>query len=287
MFHIVYETTNKINGKIYVGKHSSHELEDDYLGSGKYLLYAIKKYGRENFSRKNLYVFHSEEEALKKEKEIVTREFCKRKDVYNLSIGGNGNESGKFFVKDQEGNLFYVTREDERFKNGEVKSVHSGKSHYKDKEGKIYYLDSKSETIKKKNLVGIRKGKVTVKDKKGSFYSVSTNDPRYLSGELVGQRKNGRPTTKGRIGITDGRRMKFISKDEKIPEGWRKGSCADYKKIHRIGSTINRRAMNKNGINKFIKKEEIEFYEGRGWKLGKYESKKENILKGGWFLYEQ
>lgn len=50
---IIYKTTNKINGKIYVGQHYTNE-DDGYLGSGMLILKAIKKYGRVNFVRETL-----------------------------------------------------------------------------------------------------------------------------------------------------------------------------------------------------------------------------------------
>lgn len=39
-----------MNGKVYVGKHQTKDLDDTYLGSGKYLNRAIKKHGRENLT---------------------------------------------------------------------------------------------------------------------------------------------------------------------------------------------------------------------------------------------
>jgi hypothetical protein len=52
MKHYIYKTTNLINGKIYIGKRSHENPEKDrYLGSGRVLIQAIKKYGRENFKK--------------------------------------------------------------------------------------------------------------------------------------------------------------------------------------------------------------------------------------------
>lgn len=69
-------------------------IEDDktdfYLGSGKLLKKAIKKYGRENFKKEILFTFFSKEEALLKEAQIVTLEIVNDKKSYNLKIGGEG-----------------------------------------------------------------------------------------------------------------------------------------------------------------------------------------------------
>jgi hypothetical protein len=89
-YHIVYKTTNTINNKIYVGIHSTNNLEDSYLGSGWVLKDAIKKYGRDKFNRELLYVYTTRKEAIKMESIIVDKEFIKRKDTYNLALGGMG-----------------------------------------------------------------------------------------------------------------------------------------------------------------------------------------------------
>lgn len=90
MFHIVYKITNTINNKTYIGKHSTKDLDDGYLGSGLYIKRAVKRYGIEKFKKEILFIYDTPEAALLKEKELVTEEFKNRKDTYNLKIGGRG-----------------------------------------------------------------------------------------------------------------------------------------------------------------------------------------------------
>jgi hypothetical protein len=87
--HIIYQTTNLINKKIYIGYHYQvTSSSDGYLGSGDALLRAISKYGKENFIRETLFTFEDEITALTKERELVNEAFLARKDVYNLTLGG-------------------------------------------------------------------------------------------------------------------------------------------------------------------------------------------------------
>lgn len=90
MFYTIYEITNTINGKIYIGKHQTTNLNDDYYGSGKLIKSAIKKYGKENFKKELLFIFDTEDKMNAKEKEIVTEDFVSRKDTYNTGVGGEG-----------------------------------------------------------------------------------------------------------------------------------------------------------------------------------------------------
>lgn len=89
--HTVYEIKNIINGKIYVGYHRTLDPYDDYYGSGVLINRAIKKYGKENFKKEILFIYENEKEARDKEAEIVNEEFVKRKDTYNLNVGGFGS----------------------------------------------------------------------------------------------------------------------------------------------------------------------------------------------------
>lgn len=87
-YNYLYKITNKINGKIYYGIHSTNKLEDNYMGSGGPLSRAKKKHGIENFEKEIIEFFDNEELMNEAEAKIVTKEFIKRPDVYNAMPGG-------------------------------------------------------------------------------------------------------------------------------------------------------------------------------------------------------
>lgn len=89
-YYLIYQITNNLNHKIYIGKHKTDRLDDDYFGSGKHLKRAQEKYGLENFTKTILFYCANEEEMNLLEKSVVTPEFCAREDVYNMMEGGFG-----------------------------------------------------------------------------------------------------------------------------------------------------------------------------------------------------
>lgn len=89
-FYTIYRITNLLNGKVYIGKHQTENLNDGYMGSGKHIKSAIKKYGLENFEKEILYVLDSKESMDTIEAQLVNESFCARDDVYNIALGGCG-----------------------------------------------------------------------------------------------------------------------------------------------------------------------------------------------------
>jgi group I intron endonuclease len=88
----IYLTTNKINNKKYIGLCS--RIDENYLGSGKLLKAAIKKYGKENFTREILYETNDREELSRKEKEFIEKyNAVVSNDFYNICDGGYGRNS--------------------------------------------------------------------------------------------------------------------------------------------------------------------------------------------------
>lgn len=93
MYYTIYKITNILTNKIYIGKHQTNNLDDEYMGSGKYLKCAIKKYGIEHFSKEILHIFDNEEEMNAKEAELVTKDFVLEDTNYNICVGGQGGWS--------------------------------------------------------------------------------------------------------------------------------------------------------------------------------------------------
>lgn len=89
-FNYVYLIRNNINKKFYIGKHSTNDLDDGYMGSGRVIKQAIKKYGKENFSKQILCFCDTAEDALLVEEFLVTPYLISRDDCYNANIGGKG-----------------------------------------------------------------------------------------------------------------------------------------------------------------------------------------------------
>ena len=90
MNYTVYQVTNQVSDKIYIGVHATSNIDDNYMGSGIHIKRAIDKHGLDNFTKDVLYVFDNKEDAYLKEKEIVTEDFVNRTDTYNLTTGGQG-----------------------------------------------------------------------------------------------------------------------------------------------------------------------------------------------------
>lgn len=89
MYYTIYKITNTLDGKFYIGKHKTKNLDDGYMGSGILIRRVIEKHGVENFKKEILHVFETEAEMNETEKKLVVL----GEDSYNLCEGGHGSWS--------------------------------------------------------------------------------------------------------------------------------------------------------------------------------------------------
>lgn len=103
--YIIYKTINSINKKIYVGQKYVHTQDFyRYLGSGKHIKFAIKKYGRENFSREIIEYCTS---ANKGEREIF---WIAELSATNPLIGYNLSKGGQYSSEEQRIKISKINR---------------------------------------------------------------------------------------------------------------------------------------------------------------------------------
>jgi hypothetical protein len=211
MFYTIYKTTNKIDGKIYIGKHQTKDLNDGYMGSGKYLKSAIEKYGLENFEKDILFIYDNEEEMNAKEAELVSEEFVNEDTNYNLCPGGKGGWGYNNTKEGQKLREFSY----ERWSN-------AGTQQYKLR----YETDEQFRNLQKTHLEEISKiGIETYRRKypKSAFYGKTHSEETKQKMRKPKNQGSKNPQF-GTMWITNGKENKKIKKEvDIIPEGWYKG----------------------------------------------------------------
>ena len=97
-YNFIYLTEDLLKNKFYIGKHSTNNLDDGYIGSGtiiKHIIAKQKKEGKDyqqRFKRTILQFCQNEEECYRKEKYWTDLYNAKNNSkFYNLIDGGQGN----------------------------------------------------------------------------------------------------------------------------------------------------------------------------------------------------
>jgi hypothetical protein len=203
--HYIYKTTCLITNRYYIGMHSTSDLNDGYLGSGRRLRYSIRKYGEENHSKEILEYCTTREELILRETEIVSDELINDEMCMNLRKGGTGG----FSVEQQK--------------------INASRSNQRQKELMLddFWVNKKRERISvsvKKAYDEGRKKKVVNYDWLGKKHSEETK--RLLSESKKGSGVGESNTQYGTCWITKDGVNKKIKKEELntwISDGWLKG----------------------------------------------------------------
>jgi hypothetical protein len=215
MYYTIYKITNQIDGKIYIGSHKTKDLNDSYMGSGKYLKHAIEKHGIENFTKDILFVFDTPEEMYAKEADIVNDDFLALENTYNLKTGGFGG----FDYINEQGLQGFTNTETAKLGRSNTNQILENKygpnwrSLYLSPERRVAASKKAAETKKRrgyKSNTNQMNTQDAVERKKQKF-----KETRHQQGD--------RNSQYGKIWITDGVSSKSIFKDDSMPDGWYRG----------------------------------------------------------------
>lgn len=200
-YHYIYKTTNIITGKYYIGMHSTDNLEDGYLGSGKRLWYSVKKYGKENHKVEILEFLPNRRSLIEREMGLVNEDIIKEELCMNLKTGGLGG-----FISDEQ---------------QKKRAIAAGKaSAKKRKVDDMLYLKFKeiaSKTMKKNH----KEGKIKYDTFAGKKHTDETK--RKISKTNSIKQKGENNSQFGSVWITNGKENKKIKKIDVIPNNWKLG----------------------------------------------------------------
>ena len=206
MYYTIYKISNKIDGKIYVGSHKTKNLDDGYMGSGKYLKHAQEKHGIENFTKEILFIYDTPEEMYTKEKELVNEDFLAIQNTYNLKVGGFGGFdyiNSKGFIR----NSSHFDIGNEVSKVGGFSTFFGGRGIHT-KESKLKAM----EVVKERFPQGTFYGKTHSEEVKKSI------------GEKNSKNQSGKNNSQfATIWITNGIENAKVKNSLSIPDGWKKG----------------------------------------------------------------
>ena len=169
--YIVYKIINTLNNKEYIGVHGTYDINDNYMGSGKYLklAMALENEGKGSVFTKTIISQHSsKEDAYADEARLVTQEYVEREDTYNIQLGGEGGWS---------------TESREASKTEEALEKRSKSCKKAVEEGRLRTL-----TPKQRRMGIDAKGMLNKKHTEETRKQISENNGNKLSEEVIAQR---------------------------------------------------------------------------------------------------
>lgn len=196
-YNYVYIITELSTNKKYIGVRSCNISPEYDLGKIYFSSSTNKKFIKNQ--KENPYNYRYNILSIYKNREDAINEEIRLHHLYNVDTNNeyynksksssNGfDQDGKVVVKDYDGNIHNINKNDPLYLNGDL--VHHLKN-------TVAVLNEHGEKVRisydeynSGNYVGHTKNKVIVRDKDGNIKQVDINDPQYLSGELIHICKN-------------------------------------------------------------------------------------------------
>ena len=268
MYGYIYKTTNKVNGKIYVGQKKSKKfLSKKYLGSGIELANAINKYGEENFEVELLEAVNSSEEL--DAREIYWIESLNSRDRsigYNIARGGDGGDT-----------LSHLSPEALKTCKQRMSSSHKGRKMSQETKDKLsainkgkYYLTEESKEKGRQKLLGRVQSEEEKEKKRQARRRFLENNPTFMK-EVVGAKIS--EAKKGKVVISKEQRKQISST---LKEYFKTHKPYIVGKHHTEEAKIKislchkgRIVINNGTSDKQIHPNELQSYLESGWKIGR------------------
>lgn len=252
MYGYIYKTTNLINGKKYIGQHRTNLdcLDPNYLGSGKLILEAIQKYGKENFLVEIIKWCEDDEDLNSSEIEIISLlDAVNSNDYYSIAHGGLGHSCSPW-NKGKTGTVSEKSLEAWR-KCQHLPASDKQKKTLSSIRKNIIVSDETRDKLSKaqKNKICINNGlvnKYIIKENLNDYISMG-----WVKGKLITNRKESYD--------------KFIST---------KYSVENENKLHMWKTNLSKAFLGRVwvcncGRSKQVKPEEVDYYISNGWHKGR------------------
>ena len=227
-YNYLYKITNLVNDNFYIGVHRTNNLNDEYMGSGIVLKRAIAKHGIKNFKKEILEFFDLYEDALKKEREVVTVEFLKNEKCYNAREGGYGNCSFPEHVKKKLSKIAKKRWKSKKYKKLMREKCFNAERNKKISERIKKWIEENPEKHKERMLkINKNPEKIKKMAEKHRGMKRSIEAKRNIS-EAAKKNHKKNPFLCGRgciyIHNPNSGKIKRLNKNESIPDGWLKGA---------------------------------------------------------------
>ena len=195
-YHFIYKIICLTTDKFYIGMHSTENLNDGYLGSGKILRYSVNKHGEKNHKIEIIEYLPDRSSLKNREKEIINENLLKNPLCMNLVIGGEGG-----FTKESQSKG----------------ALNANKKNWKDPE----FVERSKNRMRETALKLHSEGKIPIPNWTGKTHSDETKLKIGIKSSI--HQKDYNNSQYGTCWITNEKESKKIHRGDLIPDGWRLG----------------------------------------------------------------